>query len=66
MALLDGKIDKKHVDMSNRFKMSLPVISLKSECITFAKIVDYLKSNHKKEQTIIEKKIQAGIERMII
>ena len=56
MALMDGKIDKKHVDMSNRFKMSLPGYALKNECITFAKIVDYLKSNHKKGQTMIEKK----------
>jgi len=52
MALMDGKIDKKHVDMINSFK---------NECITFAKIVDFLKSNHKKGQTMIERKIQAGI-----
>ena len=52
---MDGKIDKKHVDMINRFKMSLPGIYFKKECVTFAKIAFYLKSNHKKGQTMIEK-----------
>ena len=51
--------------MTNRFKINLPGICFKNECITFVKIVDYLKSNHKKGQTM-KKKIQAGLERMTI
>jgi len=53
---MDGTIDKKHVDMSNKFKMSPLRLCIKNERITFAKIVDYLTSNRKKGHTMIEKK----------
>jgi len=57
MVLIDGKIAKRHVDISYMFKMSLPGICFKKGYvfITFAKIMVYLKNNQKKGQTMIKK-----------